>query len=62
VTEPDWVVRRDGSVDEVLTKSGAWGTMADAAWFSTHDEALQATCPEGTSGAPIQVHPDASGT
>jgi len=36
--------------------------MADAAWFSTHDEALQATCPEGTSGAPIQVHPDASGT
>jgi len=58
VTTPDWVVRRDGSADEVLTTSGEWGTMDDAAWFASQAEALEASYPAGTSGTPIQVHPD----
>ena len=51
-------MRRDGSADEVLTTSGEWGTMDDAAWFASQAEALEASYPAGTSGTPIQVHPD----
>ena len=58
MTEPDWIVRRDGSAHEVLTTSGAWGSMADVQWFSTHEEALAAEVPEGTTGTAIQAHPD----
>lgn len=59
MTEPHWVVRRDGSADEVLTTAGEWGTMDEAAWFASQSEALEATYPAGTSGTPIQIHPDA---
>jgi hypothetical protein len=59
VTEPDWVIHRDGSAHEVLTKEGTWGVIADAKWFATHEDALAAALPEGTTGTPRQQHPDA---
>ena len=61
VTEstPDWVLRRDGSAHEVLTKDGTWGSIEDAQWFATQEDALAATCPEGTTGTPREQHPDA---
>jgi hypothetical protein len=59
VTEPDWVIRRDGSADEVLTKDGTWGSIQDAQWFATQEDALAAECPAGTSGTPREQHPDA---
>ena len=59
VTEPDWVIRRDGSADEVLTKDGTWGSIQDAQWFATQEDALAAECPPGTSGTPREQHPDA---
>lgn len=59
MTEADWVVRRDGSADEVLTKDGTWGAIDEARWFATQEEALQAEFPPGTTGTPRQQHPDA---
>jgi hypothetical protein len=59
VTEADWVVLRDGSAHDVLTKDGTWGAMEDAQWFATQEEALQAKVPEGTTGTPREQHPDA---
>ena len=59
VTEPDWLISRDGSADEVLTKHGTWGSIDDAQWFATHEDALRAECPKGTTGTPRQQHPDA---
>ena len=59
VTEADWVIRRDGSAHEVLTTDGTWGTIEDAQWFPTQEEALAAECPPGTTGTPRQQHPDA---
>lgn len=56
---PDWLVKRDGSADEVLCEDGTWGTIESAHWFSSHDEAAAASIPEGTTGTPIQQHPDA---
>ncbi len=62
VSEPDWVIRRDGSAHEVLTKDGTWGSIDEAQWFATQHEALDAlaaNCPPGTTGTPQQQHPDA---
>ena len=59
VTEPDWVIRRDGSAHEVLTTDGTWGSIEDAQWFATQEDALAAECPPGTSGTPREQHPDA---
>ena len=59
VTKPDWVVRRDGSAHEVLSDDGTWGTMETAKWFASQAEAAEAELPEGTTGTPIQMHPDA---
>jgi hypothetical protein len=59
VESPDWLVKRDGSADEVLAEDGTWGTIETARWFSSHDEAASAKVPKGTSGTPIQQHPDA---
>ena len=59
VESPDWLVKRDGSADEVLAEDGTWGTIETARWFSSHDEAVAAKVPKGTSGTPIQQHPDA---
>ncbi|MGI9053451.1 MAG: hypothetical protein ACR2HQ_12525 [Ilumatobacteraceae bacterium] len=55
---PNWVVRRDESAHEILAEDGSWGTMDDARWFDDQAEALQATVPEGTTGTPVQVHPE----
>jgi len=60
VPEPDWVIVRDGSVDEVLTTDNTWGPIDRARWFVTQDEALAALetdLPEGTTGTPVQQHP-----
>ena len=59
VTSPDWIIRRDGSADEVLTTDGTWGPIAEAQWFATHEDALAAVIPAGTTGTPQQQHPDA---
>jgi hypothetical protein len=59
VESPDWLVKRDGSADELLCEDGTWGTIESARWFSSHDEAAAADVPEGTTGTPIQQHPDA---
>jgi len=59
MTEPDWVVRRDGSAHEVLTAEGTWGSIDEAQWFATQAEAIEAVCPPGTTGTPQQQHPDA---
>ena len=56
---PDWIIRRDGSADEVLTKDGTWGEVSDARWFSSQQEAQEAELPAGTTGSPQQQHPDA---
>ncbi|MET0144717.1 MAG: hypothetical protein ABW122_06395 [Ilumatobacteraceae bacterium] len=58
MTEPLWVVRRNGSAHEVLTTDGSWGRMVDAVWFDTQDEALAAPVPAGTTGSVVQAHPD----
>jgi len=58
MTAPRWVVRRDGSADEILSEDGTWATMAEARWFASQAEALEATIPEGATGTPVQVHPD----
>jgi hypothetical protein len=61
VPEPDWLIRRDGSVDEVLTTDGTWGPIQRARWFTTQDEALAALetdCPPGTTGTAVQQHPE----
>ena len=60
-TEPDWVIRRDGSADEVLTVDGTWGTIDRARWFPTQEEALAALetdLPSGTTGKCVQQHPE----
>lgn len=57
--KPDWVIRRDGSAHEVLTEDGTWGTMDEARWFASQEEACEADLPEGTTGTPLQMHPDA---
>jgi hypothetical protein len=59
VTEPDWVIKRDGSADEVLTTDGTWGPIDHARWFADQEEALEAEIPAGTTGTPRQQHPDA---
>ena len=51
---PDWIIRRDGSADEVLTKTGTWGEISDAQWFPSQQEALAAEVPAGTTGSPQQ--------
>jgi len=58
MTTPSWVVRRDDSADEILSEDGAWATMGDARWFASQTEALEVSLPEGTTGTPVQVHPD----
>jgi hypothetical protein len=61
MTEPDWVIRRQGSVDEVLTADGTWGTIDRARWFATQEEALAALetdIPSGTTGTAVQQHPE----
>ena len=60
MTEPDWIVRRDGTAHEVLTQEGTWGSIDEAQWFATQEEALEAPVPPGTTGTP-QQHPDAHG-
>ena len=55
----DWLVHRDGSVDEVLTTDGTWGPIENARWFGSQEEASQATLPAGTTGKPRAQHPDA---
>jgi hypothetical protein len=59
VTEPDWVIKRDGSADEVLTTDGTWGPIDHARWFHNQEDALEAEIPAGTTGTPQQQHPDA---
>jgi hypothetical protein len=58
VTSPDWVVLRDGSAHEALTNDGTWGPIEEARWFATHEEALQAEVPSGTTGTARQQHPE----
>lgn len=62
MTTPSWVVRRDESVDEILTEDGTWGTIDVARWFDSQAEAQEATVPEGTTGTPAQVHPETPST
>jgi hypothetical protein len=59
VPAPDWVIIRDGSTHEVLTTDGQWGTIDQAQWFSSVEEALEAALPAGTTGTARQQHPDA---
>lgn len=59
--QPMWLVRRDGSAHEVLTEDGEWGTIERAKWFGSHDDALQAKVPQGTTGTAVQQHPEATG-
>ncbi len=58
MTTPSWVVRRDDSAAEILSEDGTWATLDDAHWFDSQTEALEASVPEGTTGTPVQVHPD----
>jgi hypothetical protein len=59
--QPRWVVRRDGSAHEVLTGDGTWGTIEHAMWFDSHEDALAAERPPGTTGTAVQQHPEAAG-
>jgi hypothetical protein len=59
--QPRWVIRRDGSAHEVLTEDGTWGTIEHARWFDTHEDALRAERPAGTTGTAVQQHPEAAG-
>jgi hypothetical protein len=59
VTEPIWVVLRDGSAHEALTPDGTWGPMSEARVFDSADAASEATVPVGTRGTPREQHPDA---
>ena len=59
VTDPIWVVLRDGSADQALSADGTWGPMAEARVFASADEACEAPVPVGTRGTPREQHPDA---
>jgi hypothetical protein len=43
----------------VLSADGTWGTIDDAQWFSSQQDALDAKVPAGTTGTPQQQHPEA---
>ena len=59
MTEPIWVVLRDGSAHEALRADGTWGPMAEAKVFDSPEDASEAAVPAGTRGTPREQHPDA---
>jgi hypothetical protein len=54
----EWVVARYGvETPQFLTRSGKWGTIATAAWYSDRATARDALCPPGTTGTSIHMAP-----
>jgi hypothetical protein len=52
----DWVVARYGvQSSQFLSNSGAWGTIANAAWFRDREASHAAVCPPGTTGMAIRM-------